>query len=382
VSSRLRVLHDWMRQVEALLPGVRVTQVRVLALFTVGMLWAGTVRLNQVAAVLPLGVRVPSIERRLGRFLANTHVGVATLWQPVLPVLLAPWAGQEITLVFDPTPPGSTWTVLWVGIAQHRRVLPLAWRLVPQQTDWPERLGPLLDPLFDQIAAALPAGCRVTLVADRGVSGPTLLDACQARGWDVVLRLNVGERQAHRLRVLTAPATADAAPSWEPDEPLWDRIGSVASGWHAPVQIFKGAGWREGSLTVYQRPGLRERWVLFSTRPGGYARVREYARRGHVEATFADGKRRGWGLAQSHVRQQDHLERLLLVWHLALWWLHGLGLTVIKRGLRPHYDRADRRDRSVIRLGWLWMGDLLWHDRCPPLPFRRTPTGWASCAVL
>ena len=122
--------------------------------------------------------------------------------------------------------------------------------------------------------------------------------------------------------------------------------------------------------------------MLFGTRPGGYARVREYARRARVEATFGDSKRRGWGLEQSHVRQEAHLERLLLVWHLALWWLHGLGLTVIKRGARPRYDRTDRRDRSVVRLGWLWLQDLLWHDRCPPLPFRRTPTGWAYRAVL
>jgi hypothetical protein len=371
-----------MRQVEALLPEERVSRVQVLALFTLGMLWAGTVRLNQVAAVVPLGVRVSSTERRLGRFLANPLVTLETLWQPLLPVLLAPWAGQEITLVFDPTPLGSHWTVLWVGIAHHRRVLPLAWRLVPQQTDWPETLGPLLRPLLAQIAAALPADCTVTLLADRGVSGPTVLDSCQALGWAVVLRLNVGETQAHRLRLASPAVMAETEPIWGEEEHLWDRLGQVPSGWHAPAQIFKGAGWRTGHLTVYQRPGTPTRWVLFSTRPGGYARVREYARRSHVEATFGDSKRRGWGLEQTHVRQEDHLDRLLLVWHLALWWLHGLGLSVIKRGLRPRYDRTDRRDRSVIHLGWLWLRDLLWHDGCPPLPFRSTSTGWSYAGAL
>jgi hypothetical protein len=372
VSSRWQVWHEWMTQLRGLLPTVRITQVRVLALFALGMSEAGTVRLNQVAAAVPLRVRVPSTERRLGRFLANAAVSVASVWQPVLPVLLAPWVGQEVTLVCDPTPLGSRWTVLWVGIAHHRRVLPLAWRLAPQQEDWPQTLGPLLAPLLDQIVAALPPGCTVTLLADRGVSGPTLLDLCQERGWDVVLRLNVGETQAHRLRL----AAAAAAPGWGPDCRLWDMAGQVRSGWHAPAQIFKGAGWRTGELTVYQRPGMTERWVLFSTRPGGAARVREYRRRARVEATFADGKRRGWGLEQSHVRQEAHLDRLLLVWHLALWWVHGLGLTVIRRGLRSQYDRHDRRDRSVVRLGWLWLRDLLRHGAAPPLPFRRIATGW------
>lgn len=383
MSSRWTVLHDWMRHVAELLPGVRVTRTRVLALFALGMSEAGTVRLNQVAAALPLGVRVPSTERRLSRFLANPHVSVATMWRPVLPALLAPWAGQEVTLVFDPTPLGRQWTVLWVGIVCHRRVLPVAWRLVPQQHDWPATLGPLLAPLLDQIAAALPAGCPVTLLADRGVSGPTLLDAVQARGWDIVVRLNVGATQAHRLRLTrnAAAMAAGAAPEWDAERRLWDVAGTVRSGWHAPAQIFKGAGWRAGELTVYQRQHLAERWVLFSTRPGGYARVREYARRARVEATFGDSKRRGWGLEQSHVRHEHHLDRLLLVWHLALWWLHALGRCVIRRGLRTQYDRVDRRDRSVIRLGWLWLRDLLRHDRSPPFPFRLTPTGWVYRAA-
>jgi hypothetical protein len=374
------VWHEWTAQLRALLPQERITRVRGLALFALGMSEAGTVRLNRVAEALPLPVRVPSTERRLGRFLANAKITVARVWQPLLPALLAPWRGQEITLVFDPTSLGTRWTVLWVGIVCHRRVLPLAWRLVPQQEDWPETLGPLLAPLLDQIAAAVPPGGTVTLLADRGVSGPTVLDLGQAHGWAVVLRLNVGETQAHRLR-LARPAddaAGGAAPAWVADQRLWDVAGAVPSGWHQPAQIFKGAGWRTGYLTVYQRPGMAERWVLFSTRPGGYPRVREYARRSRVEATFGDSKRRGWGLEQSHVRHAAHLDRLLLVWHLALWWLHALGLTVIRRGLRSQYDRVDRRDRSVVRLGWLWLRDLLRLDHCPPLLFRPTASGWVS----
>jgi DDE family transposase len=381
VSSRLEVLHEWMRQMEALLPGVRVTRVRGMALFALGMSEAGTVRLNRVAAALPLPVRVVSTERRLGRFLANAAVSVTSLWQPLMPTLLAPWEGQEVTLVFDPTPLGKRWTVLWVGIALHRRVLPLTWRLVPQQEDWPEQLGALLPALLDPIVAALPRDCQVSLLGDRGVSGPSLIDACVARGWDVVLRLNVGPKQAHRLRLARAAEAVPVGtePDWEPECRLWDVAGMVRSGWTAAVQIFKGAGWRTGYLTVAQRSGAAERWVLFSTRPGGAARVRDYRRRARVEATFGDGKRRGWGLEQSHVRREAHLDRLLLVWHLALWWLHGLGLQVIKRGLRSRYDRTDRRDRSVVRLGWLWLHDRLQHGRCPPCPFRAAATGEVSC---
>jgi Transposase DDE domain len=371
VSARLRLLHAWLQQVEAVLPAARVTRVRGLALFAAGMIWAGTVRLHQVAAALPLGVRVPSTERRLRRLLANPAITVETLWRPLLPILLRRWAGQEVVLVFDPTPHRADWTVLWLGIVLHRRVLPLAWCLVPQQRSWPQTLEPLVAPMLAAITAALPTGCRVTLLGDRGVAGPTLIDAAQAQGWDVVLRLNVGPSQAHRLRVLD-PNDAPSGVEWR----LWDWVETVGPGWQGAVQIFQGAGWRTGYLTVHRRPGMSEWWILFSTRPGGRQRIREYARRSRVEATFGDAKRRGWGLEQSRVTDPGHLDRLLLVWHLALWWLHALGVHVIKRGMRPLFDRPDRRERSLVRLGWLWHRYELDRGRCPPLLFRLTAAGW------
>jgi DDE family transposase len=225
--------------------------------------------------------------------------------------------------------------------------------------------------LLTPIAAALPPGCQVTLLGDRGVAGPTLIDAAQAQGWDVLMRLNVGPTQAHRLRLLD-PDDPPQAAEWR----LWDWIEAVGAGWSGAVQIFRACGWRRGDLTVHRRVGRREWWILFSTRPGGRERIREYARRSRVEATCGDGKRRGWGLEQSRVTDPDHLDRLLLVWHLALWWRHALGRHVVKRGVRPQLDRTDRRDRSLVRLGWLWLHDELLHGRCPPLPFRLTNAGW------
>jgi hypothetical protein len=73
-----------------------------------------------------------------------------------------------------------------------------------------------------------------------------------------------------------------------------------------------------------------------------------------------------------------HLDRLLLAWHLALWWLHALGRQVIQTGRRTHFDRADRRDRSLVRLRWLSLHHDLLHECSPPLLFRLTPDGWVA----
>ena len=137
MQARLRLLHDWGRQVRALLPAARATRAATLALFALGVPWAGNVALLKVAAALPLPAVDPSTERRLRRWLANPAVAVDGLWRPLLPGLLAGVSGREVVLVFDPTPFRDRLTVLCLGIVQHKRVLPLAWRAVPQRAPWP-----------------------------------------------------------------------------------------------------------------------------------------------------------------------------------------------------------------------------------------------------
>jgi hypothetical protein len=146
--------------------------------------------------------------------------------------------------------------------------------------------------------------------------------------------------------------------------------------WQGPVDVFKKAGWRSLHLTIRWDRGQDAPWLLASTRAGGAVRVREYRRRAHAEATYADCKTRGFGIAASRVHDLDRLDRVLLIVHLALWWGIQLGLRVIRHGERWRYDRRGRRDLSLLRLGRVALADRL--DRLlqiPPLPFHRTPTG-------
>jgi hypothetical protein len=96
MQTHRRLLHDWTRQVRALLPAARGTRVTTLALVTLGLLWAQHVAVPRIAAAVPLGVVDASTERRVRRWLANAAVTLATLWQPLLPALLAGIAGREV----------------------------------------------------------------------------------------------------------------------------------------------------------------------------------------------------------------------------------------------------------------------------------------------
>ena len=359
MQARLKLLQDWSHELRALLPGARATRVATLAAFSLGVLWAGSVGLLAVAQALPLPAAAMSTERRLRRWLANRRVSTSDLWDPLAPRLLARYAGQELVLGLDPTPLNATATVIVLGLVAHQRVLPLAWEVLPQQAPWPQPQLHYLERVCRRVAGRLPPGCTVTLVADSGLTSPDLIRLCQALGWHYVLRLNADAAQGPRCRA------ADGR-----ERPVWALVRGPGQRWFGAVERFKGAGWLAAQRSIAWPPGSDAPWLLVSDRPAGGARVREYRRRAHAEATFQDGKWRGWRVEQRKVVAHERLHRLLLVLVLALWWAHTLGLQAIRRGVRRRFDRADRRDLSVVRLGRRWLRDLLDHERRPPVLLR------------
>lgn len=325
--------------------------------------------LPRIAAALPLTATDASLERRLRRWLANATVDAPTSWATLVPALLASRAGQEVTLVFDPTPHHGRATILLLGLVCHRRVLPLAWAVVPQQDEpWAEDQATILARLMATGATARPPGCPVTLLGDRGITGPRVIDRCAARGWHSVLRRNAGPNRHGPWR-----PTLD-----RPDRRVWSLVTGPGHRWSGTGQRFKAAGWRDGALTIWWARTAAEPWILVSDRPGGVARVREYRRRAHGEATDQDGQGRGFDLERSKRTDLVRLDRLLLALHLALWWGLQLGLRTIRHGRRRRSDRPGRRDLSVLRLGRLALLEADHHGRGPPLPFHRRDGTWRS----
>jgi hypothetical protein len=50
--------------------------------------------------------------------------------------------------------------------------------------------------------------------------------------------------------------------------------------------------------------------------------------------------------------------RLLLILFLAFWWLMHLAASCVHSGWRARYDRHDRRDKGLLRLGRLYLRDI------------------------
>jgi hypothetical protein len=338
---------QWHGQVKEFFTMLHGHQKKVLALFVLGAIKAESIVVQRVAEELleESDAKVPSIERRLQRFLSNERIDVEQVWDQFLAQVLPYWRNQRITLILDITPFEEHAQVVYVGLLLQSRVLPLAWRVMPGQEQWEQGQWEIVAQLFERVARALgQADC--TLLADRGLSCLKLIQLCQAHGWHYVLRIKQDEWCCRKLR--------GTFQSWQQCSQI---VGQTGKQWYGTIRLWKEHEY-ETQLSAVWEEGQEEAWFLISDRPAGRKRVKEYRWRMRVESTFQDMKSRGWQWEASHVRARDRLERMLLVLFLAFWWLMHLAASCIHHGRRHRYDRHDRRDKGLLRLGRLYLRDI------------------------
>ena len=103
---------------------------KTLALFVIGIVLSGSAVLQRGAeSIRSHGInsaKMPSIERRLARFIANDRVSVTKIWDGFLSQVLPCWHGKPLRFVLDCTPFRDDATIVYLGLLVIR-VLPIAW---------------------------------------------------------------------------------------------------------------------------------------------------------------------------------------------------------------------------------------------------------------
>src|SRR5712691_4795492 len=364
---------NWHEQLKELLTGIHGHQKKTLAFFVLGIVLSGSAVMQRVAEALSerglSEAKMTSIERRLARFIANERIVVPVIWQLFLAQVLAPFRGQQLHFVLDNTPFRDELTIVYLGLLVHARVLPVAWAVMPAQTKWDEGQWQIVGRLLDQVSFHLP-DTSCTLLADRGLAGMPLVKLCTSRGWHYLLRV-CAEHTCRRY------FNGKLEQSWKRFEHIVLKAGSR---WYGKARV-----WQEETLDTYVSlvwdPGCEEPWLLISDQGAGRRQVQAYAWRMRVEAPFQDSKSRGFNIEASWIVDRTHLQRLLLALFLAMWWVSHLAASCIHHEHRQRFDRVDRRDKSIFRLGRLWLLDILRraHNRSSLrhcLPFQMTKMGW------
>jgi hypothetical protein len=109
-----------------------------LAWFVLGAIRAKSVVLPEIAEALlaESEAKASSIERRLGRFLSNARIDVKEAWEELLTQVMPFFRTRPMRVIIDVTPYEEHAQVIYVGLLQHSRVLPLVWKVMPGQQKW------------------------------------------------------------------------------------------------------------------------------------------------------------------------------------------------------------------------------------------------------
>lgn len=333
-----------------------------LALLVTGIIGAKSASPARIAKALrTLGLcqaDEASIERRVRRIENDPEINASTCFHPLARGRLLFGRPQELLLILDPTTQDDRVVMLSAAVWYRGRALPLAWAVWPANTPLSEeRFWQRVAALLDTVAELLPPGVAVTWVADCAFGTPAFTDLLVKYGWHYVVRVQEqtvcrdGKGRERQVRALVRFRNQRAK---------------------LRGQVFKGRGWRPGSVVVYWGKGHKRRLCLVSDLPPRFHLIALYRRRYPIEASFRDYKTAGWRWEQGQVRELEHLDRLLVGMALATW-ITLLAGTQVGEELLAKKATGRRRTKpwaakqSLFSLGLQRLQEMLHHVGLPPL---------------
>ena len=93
--------------------------------------------------------------------------------------LMANWQGCEVALVMDRTDLGQRWSILTLGVAYRKRLLPMTWRILP----FGGTGEAVQKQLLSQVAPLLPTASRVHFYGDCEFRAVGLQGYCRSQNW-------------------------------------------------------------------------------------------------------------------------------------------------------------------------------------------------------
>jgi len=240
-------------------------------------------------------------------------------------------------------------------VTDHGRAAPLIWLTV-----WKEEIATRRNDFEDaclcRLAETVPAGCRVTILADRGFGDQKLFAFLGELGFGYVIRFrgNIG--------VTDADGTSKSAAEW---------VGKGGRARKLRDARVTAKGQRVGAVVCVHAKGMKEPWCLAASDPQAPAAVlvNHYARRWTIEPQFRDTKdlRFGMGLSATRVGEPTRRDRLLLVSAFAVALLTLLGAVGESLGM----DRLLKSNTSKTRTHSLFRQGCMLYELIPNMPEHR-----------
>jgi hypothetical protein len=315
--------------------GMQISQPQLvnLALWSQGLASSRDCHLPNLALRLPVNGRRKHLVQRLRRFLLQGRLGWVRSYGALVQHLFTNWQGREVALVMDRTDLGQQWSILLLGVAYRKRLLPLSWRILP----FGGTSASVQISLLRQVQPYLPSGARVHYYGDCEFRAVDVQQCCRDYGWhwqvglkgDTYVQLSEGEWR--QLRSL---------PLARGQQHYWQQVYLTQQKGFGPVNLL--ADWspnqEQPRFWALDLPAERQAW-------------RRGRKRFWIEPGFRDWKSYGFDLERTQIDDAARLQMLVLALAVTTLWMIHIGDWLIGHGRDHELDRARHPDYSLFRLG-------------------------------
>ena len=349
-----KVIYQMQTQIKSMIPCFHRAHQRNLASMVVGMVYAKSVNLPQIAtSAKPADIQVEARVQRFERVLKCPKLVPLEVLKPIAKRVLATVgksSAEPLMILMDRSMINDTLNLLWISVGFNGRALPLGWVLVPHDGNSDVALQ---QELLTWLKPLVTAGKQVIIVADREFHSIHLAQWIeQELEFDYVLRIKAGTFVEFDGQVMKTSEIAVKGDSFQISD----------------VKVTKDAGLEyRTNLTVHWAEDEDEAWVL-ATNLGKEESITVYEKRFWIEEMFSDHKSRGLNLEKTRLTDADRLQKLLVAVTLAYLWLMEIGFSVVSAGKTKQVDnKAMERSVSLCQIGLRWLRELLNDGLSPPL---------------
>ncbi|MBD2615982.1 IS4 family transposase [Nostoc punctiforme FACHB-252] len=301
------------------------------------------VKIERLAATLPLPIQQNSRRRHIQRFLTLNALSVVLLWFPIIEAIINQHfkVGSQLTIAMDRTQWKEN-NVLMVSVIYQKRAWPIYWCLLEKDgCSNLEEQQKVLRPVIRLLKKY-----KLVIIGDREFHSIELGSWLHKQNISFVLR----QKKDTTFRQ-----------KWQKFQPLSNiEIYPGIRQFYTNVKVTQKRGFGQFNLGVYWKRKYRGKqeksaWYLLTNLPDLNTALKIYAQRFGIEAMFKDCKTGGYNLESSQA-SPDRLVRLIFLIALAMTsaWLQGQKIKLQRQ--QSYICRSQERGKTEKRHSNFWIG--------------------------
>lgn len=338
-------------------PDLHAKRVDSLAGATLGVMTAASLAVAMIGHALAQarGLVTKHAIKQVDRLLSNDGIDVWDSFARWVPHQIA--GRQEVLVAMDWTDfdHDDQSTLVLSLITGHGRAAPLLWLSVWKE-EIRKRRNDYEDACLRRLRDLVPAGCRVTILADRGFGDQKLFAFLGELGFEYVIRFR------GNIHVTDADGQTKPAAEW---------VGKGGRARKLRDARVTTQDQQVGAVVCVHAKGMKEPWCLAASDREATAAtlVNHYAKRWTIEPQFRDIKdlQFGMGLSSTRIGEPTRRDRLLLISAFATALLTLLGAVGESLGM----DRLLKSNTSKTRTHSLFRQGCMLYDLIPNMPEQR-----------